>query len=99
VDVQRVLRQMEDDKMTDETDSQASLFWLGSPSNRVDGNVAVGGVFGIWLELRRKVRPSNFQAKRLRHICASMMCHVAKTHTMHADLDTLNSSSYTAVPL
>eukprot|EP00884_Botryococcus_braunii_P000264 jgi/Botrbrau1/10238/Bobra.0362s0027.1 len=53
---QRVLQQMEDDKMTPETDEQPSLFWLGSPANRVEGNVAVGGTFGIWLELRRKAR-------------------------------------------
>lgn len=52
---QRVLKQMEDNKMTEETDARPSLFWLGSPANKVDGNVAVGGRFGIWVELRRKV--------------------------------------------
>lgn len=52
---QRVLKQLEEDKMTNETDDTPALFWLGSPANKIDGNVAVGGRFGIWMELRRKV--------------------------------------------
>jgi hypothetical protein len=53
--VQKLLFQMVNGKKKPETDQRASIFWLSSPSNIVEENVAIGAIMGIWFELKPRV--------------------------------------------
>lgn len=53
---QKLLYLMINGKKTAETDQQTTVFWLSSPTNYLEGNVAVGANFGFWYEMRGEVR-------------------------------------------
>lgn len=53
--MQTLLVQIVDGKKVPETDIQASMFWLSSPTNRIEDNVAVGANKGFWFEMKPKV--------------------------------------------